>query len=591
METPLPSQTQKADPTLTRLSRDIRLGCYFDRFNGDFSKNTDENNIDYDPKLYVKDTSWTPLPSNDKIDARFNLFSKTLRKHHHSLPTKKNFNVTPHENYLIKTLAARTDLIEGSTDKNCGPFIRPRPNYIRDCLNGHILKTQYYKLLSEAELHSHLKSMQTKLADLYSTHRAILPEQHQKYFDRSFALIDASPKRIAQFYGLYKVHKKELAVRPVISCCGTYAQIYSKYIDHWLKKIVHSILPTYLKNADTLIEELGTKFPSKLPASARLFSIDAIGMYSNIDTDHGITVARNFFEKFADRLPEDCPTAFVLDALELIMRNNIFQFGDTNWLQLIGCAMGTSAAVNYAYIYIGLLEMTELIDDFKAHLLFYRRYIDDGLGIWNCGIPNSAEQFKLFLARLNNWGKLRWTCTGFVSSVVFLDLTISIRDRHLHYQTYQKEHNLYLYIPPLSAHPKEMIRGLIFGRLRTYYKHNTDYTDYCNMAFLLAQRLLERGWTWNTIKPIFNDAHNRITGLVPAPSRPYRGQPLFIHTVYHPRGLQRQDLRHIFNQHLGDQIPNQLIIAMSRPKNLKDRLIHSTLPPVTGCNPSDFLDD
>ena len=569
------------------MSRDIRLGCHFGKFNGDLTV----TKTDYEPKLYIKSTTWTPLASNEKIEARFDQFAKALQRRHEGLPTTKNFNVTPHENYIIKTLAASTNLIEGSTDKNCGPFIRPRPDYIRDCLNGHLLKTQYYKLLSEAEMHSTLKSMKAKLADLYSTHRATLPEQHQQYFDRSFSLIDASPKRIAQFYGLYKVHKKELAVRPVISCCGTYAQIYSKYVDYWLKKIVHSILPTYLKNADTLIDELSTKFPSKLPASARLFSIDAIGMYSNIDTDHGIAVARSFFRKFANRLPEDCPTEFVLDALELIMRNNIFQFGNTNWLQLIGCAMGTSAAVNYAYIYIGLLEMTGLIDDFKAYLLFYRRFIDDGLGVWNCGIPNSAEQFKLFMARINSWGKLRWTCTGFVSSVVFLDLTISIRDRHLHYKTYQKEHNLYLYIPPLSAHPKEMIRGLIFGRLRTYYKHNTDYTDYQEMAVLLAQRLIARGWDWNYIKSIFNDAHNRITGLVPRPIRPYRGQPLIIHTVYHPRGLQRQDLRNIFNQHLGDQIPNQVIISMSRPKNLKDRLVHSTLPPVPGCNPSDFINN
>ena len=64
--------------------------------------------------------------------------------------------------------------------------------------------------------------------------------------------------------------------------------------------------------------------------------------------------------------------------------------------------MGISAAVNCAYIYIGLIEMTELMNDFKDHLLFYQRFVDNSLGLWNCGIPNAAEQFKLFLARMNN---------------------------------------------------------------------------------------------------------------------------------------------------------------------------------------------
>jgi len=282
---------------------DIGLGCHFGKSNEELTVTKN----DYDPKLYIKSTTWTPPASNEKIEARFDQFAKTLRRQHEGLPTTKNYNITPHESYLLKTLTKRTDLVTGSTDKNCGPFIRPRPDYIRDCLNEHLLKTQYYQLLSETEMHAHLKSMRSKLADLYSTHRANLPEQHQKYFDRSFAAIDASPERIAQFYGLYKVHKKELGVRPVISCCGTYAQIYSKYVDYWLKKIVHSILPTYLKNADTLINELDSQFTSQLPISTRLFSIDAIGMYSNIDTDHSVTVARNFLSEIRRPPPRRLP--------------------------------------------------------------------------------------------------------------------------------------------------------------------------------------------------------------------------------------------------------------------------------------------
>ena len=182
------------------------------------------------------------------------------------------------------------------------------------------------------------------------------------------------------------------------------------------------------------------------------------------------------------------------------MRRNIFQFGDTYWLQTMGAAMGTSAAVNYSYIYIGLLELQSLLADFKEYLLFYRRFIDDGIGVWDCTLPNSDAKFDEFMSRLNNWGKLKWTNTGFVSSLEILDLTITIdKNNKLHYKTYQKERNLYLYIPPLSAHSPDMVCSLIYRLLRTYYKHNTDYEDYKFMATLLAKRLLARGWKWTDI--------------------------------------------------------------------------------------------
>ena len=214
------------------------------------------------------------------------------------------------------------------------------------------------------------------------------------------------------------------------------------------------------------------------------------------------------------------------------------------------------------------------------------------------------------MSRLNNWGKLKWTNTGFVSSLEILDLTITIdKNNKLHYKTYQKEHNMYLYIPPSSAHSPDMVWGLIYGRLRTYYKHNTDYEDYTLMATLLAERLLARGWKWTDIRPIFRDAHYGIVGNKTAlnnnnnnknkynnnnnnnnkNSRNAKMRPIFIHMTYHPRGIQRSQLRQIYMETLGQEIENPLIIAVSHPKNIEDHICSSNFPPVEGYNPSDFI--
>ena len=87
-----------------------------------------------------------------------------------------------------------------------------------------------------------------------------------------------------------------------------------------------------------LLKQLGI-----LPPNARLFTADANSMYTNIDTDHAIEIITAWLKSID--LPDKFPfLEAVLDAMELVMRNNLFNWGDMFFLQLLGTAMGTSAA-------------------------------------------------------------------------------------------------------------------------------------------------------------------------------------------------------------------------------------------------------
>jgi hypothetical protein len=87
---------------------------------------------------------------------------------------------------------------------------------------------------------------------------------------------------------------------------------------------------------------------------------------------------------------------------------------------------------------------------------------------------------------------LKWTCEkGLVDCLVFLDVEITLDANYqLSFQTFQKDMNLYLYIPPTSAHSPNMIKGLIYGRLQSYKHTNSDVKDYVHFATLLAKRLI-----------------------------------------------------------------------------------------------------
>ena len=80
-----------------------------------------------------------------------------------------------------------------------------------------------------------------------------------------------------------------------------------------------------------------------------LVSIDVSALYTNIPQDEGIEAVR---ETLLERDHPEVPTDFIIRLLEIILKNNIFEFNSELFLQLIGTAMGTRPAVSYANIFM-----------------------------------------------------------------------------------------------------------------------------------------------------------------------------------------------------------------------------------------------
>ncbi len=79
------------------------------------------------------------------------------------------------------------------------------------------------------------------------------------------------------------------------------------------------------------------------------------------------------------------------------------------------------------------------------------------------------------------------------SSVVFLDLVLTIEGNQIVTKTYRKKMNLYLYLPATSAHLNGCSKGTIYGLFKRYYAQNTYRTDYLHFVSLLYRHMLELG--------------------------------------------------------------------------------------------------
>jgi hypothetical protein len=77
----------------------------------------------------------------------------------------------------------------------------------------------------------------------------------------------------------------------------------------------------------------------------------------------------------------------LIEALEIVMVNNIFTFVDTTWLQKNGSTMGNPPAPQYATIYYSIHEDERLVK-FEADLWQYHHFIDDVGAGW---IVNNAN--------------------------------------------------------------------------------------------------------------------------------------------------------------------------------------------------------
>jgi hypothetical protein len=118
--------------------------------------------------------------------------------------------------------------------------------------------------------------------------------------------------------------------------------------------------------------------------------------------------------------------------------------------------MGTPAACAYATISYGEFENSTILTTFALNLLYYRRYINNIFGTCLPPKTNKDTTWTSFKNTLNNWGTLKWTIENPSLKTTFLDLNLSIQNSRIVTTTFQKDLNLYLYIPLPQPTPQDV---------------------------------------------------------------------------------------------------------------------------------------
>jgi hypothetical protein len=137
--------------------------------------------------------------------------------------------------------------------------------------------------------------------------------------------------------------------------------------------------------------------------------------------------------------------------------------------------MGTPPAPMYATLYFDIHEQETILRKYGRFFLFYKRYIDDVLGIWHCANENlDRRMWKSFQEDLDKFGQLHWEVSQRSDTAIFLDLQLTIKNVRVAYTLYEKPLNLHMYLPPHSVHPPGVLRGLVFGMIYRLHRLNSE---------------------------------------------------------------------------------------------------------------------
>ena len=257
---------------------------------------------------------------------------------------------------------------------------------------------------------------------------------------------------LPKIYGLPKLHKKNIPLRPIISCIQSPFNLLSKFLKNILSNIAYKN-EYYIKDSFHFKQKLKN---IQIPEEYILISLDLISLYTNIP----ISLATKIINKKWNNIKQytDIPQDEFLKAVELTLNSTYFQYENKFFKQIEGCAMGASISSVIAQIVMEDLEETTL-KKLDFHIPFFYRYVDDCI---TCVPKNKTNEI---LTKFNSYHKLlQFTLESEENKKNnFLDTTIHNTEKTLKTEWFTKSSWSSRYIHYESCHPIAQKKSVVIG--------------------------------------------------------------------------------------------------------------------------------
>ena len=396
----------------------------------------------------------------------------------------------------IREFLLNNEFIITGTDKNLGIAVSKRDWIIeksQDILND----VNNYRRLEHHEairiLNSKCEAMEV-LTDLASRQIDHF-EGNVSDFMRSLITERGKEHHIPQFYGIPKIHKQPVKMRPIIPCHSAIMNPAAKYVSKKLKPLIKAA-PTIIHGTKDLAQKLSAL---SLDTSRNWYIVtgDVVAYYPNIPLQHCMDIVYDQYLEFhwAVRDHDDLRNRHMQDFFKACMEVGntrlLTQFQNQVYEQLNGLAMGVACSPDLANLYGAYFENKCKVLEHND-IYYYGRYIDDCLAIVYAESEQHAITILSDLIQFDNC-VITWDCNE--RHAPFLDMMLyKDEDNTLQHMPYRKTGNHQERIPWISAHPYDVKRGTFLGEMSRLATLSSTLEHYLAAMRSLVALYIRRGY-------------------------------------------------------------------------------------------------
>ena len=269
-------------------------------------------------------------------------------------------NLTKDERQALKRLKTDENIVILPADKGRVTVVMDKTDYY-DKMDALVNDKQTYQVLKRDPTPALQRKLNSKLLDLKKTDAIDI----QRY-NRLRCRVPQPPK----LYGLPKLHKPNIPMRPIVSFCGSPTYQLSKYLTTVLKPLTDESRHK-LQSTENFIDAIKTV---QVPDDYKLVSFDVKSLFTSIPLQLALDCTETAINNSTIELP--LPTDDLMDLLNLCLTSTYFQYNGKHYKQLHGTAMGSPVSVVVAEIVMQNIEERALAT-YKRTLPLWLRYVDD----------------------------------------------------------------------------------------------------------------------------------------------------------------------------------------------------------------------
>ena len=187
---------------------------------------------------------------------------------------------------------------------------------------------------------------------------------------RRYNRLRCSVPQPPKLYGLPKLHKPNIPMRPIVSFCGSPTYQLSKYSTNVLKPLTDESRHK-LQSTENFIDAIKT---IQIPDDHKLVSFDVKSLFTSIPLQLALDCTENAIKNSTAELP--LPTDDIMDLLNLCLTSTYFQYNGKHYKQLHGTAMGSPVSVVVAEIVMQNIE-EQALATYTRTIPIWLRYVDD----------------------------------------------------------------------------------------------------------------------------------------------------------------------------------------------------------------------